>query len=595
MSVELSWTTINTILASLCAVTTFGLGVYAWSRTDVKGGRIFSVMLVFEAIRLAGYAIEIASVNDAMIVTASKIQYVGLFVVAIWFMFTLSIAGHENWFSWRGLLALLTIPVVVFALALTNELHNLIWINPRAIPGDPYTQFTATYGSFFFVYFLYTVVLLFAGIVILLNSTIHRWALFRTQIILWLAGTLIPAFGHYSMVFGWRVFQMIHPIPLTYTVGAFLLSFAVFRLRLIDVMPVPYQAIFDNVPNEIIVFDKRRRVVAYNPAAQKFAADQRLNLIGKPIEQSFPKLSNVLNMNNPAAEIHVDQQDFKVRVAPSVDRSGRVRGHILILTDITAMKQAEREQSALLDRISRLEQLKGDMIRIGAHDLKDPLTSIVGYLELIKSEPDNQTVKEIQPYLDVIHRAAESIRPIVNDILSLDRIERMADEQTLEYFDIAETVKTAFNEASVRAANKEQVYILNISGENFTLCGDEVQIREAISNLISNAIKYTPSTGRIMAKLYHEESGIIFEVMDSGFGIPETMQAKLFQPFYRAKTSETRGTEGTGLGLYLVKGIVERHNGTMIVRSSYGKGSTFGFKLPAGNPPIRLANESAPT
>ena len=113
--------------------------------------------------------------------------------------------------------------------------------------------------------------------------------------------------------------------------------------------------------------------------------------------------------------------------------------------------------------------------------------------------------------------------------------------------------------------------------------GDLAQLYEAISNLIGNAIKYTPERGLIDVCLRKKDGLIIFDVRDNGFGIPEEHHERLFQPFYRAHTQETTGIEGTGLGLHLVKKIVERHRGKMIFRSTYGQGSTFGFSLPAAN------------
>ncbi|MFN8374065.1 MAG: ATP-binding protein [Anaerolineae bacterium] len=105
-------------------------------------------------------------------------------------------------------------------------------------------------------------------------------------------------------------------------------------------------------------------------------------------------------------------------------------------------------------------------------------------------------------------------------------------------------------------------------------------MQQAVSNLVDNAIKYTPDSGSVHVALRHREGMARFEVTDSGYGIPETEQSNLFQPFKRVKTEETKTIEGTGLGLYSVKRIIERNRGEIIFTSQYGKGSTFGFTLP---------------
>jgi two-component system, OmpR family, phosphate regulon sensor histidine kinase PhoR len=110
--------------------------------------------------------------------------------------------------------------------------------------------------------------------------------------------------------------------------------------------------------------------------------------------------------------------------------------------------------------------------------------------------------------------------------------------------------------------------------------GDEAQLQEAFVNILMNAIKYTPANGRIQIRLRQQDAFALLEIQDSGFGIPDELQPNLFRPFYRAKTQDTANIPGTGLGLHLVKNIIERHQGRMIFQSTYGSGSTFGFILP---------------
>jgi signal transduction histidine kinase len=110
--------------------------------------------------------------------------------------------------------------------------------------------------------------------------------------------------------------------------------------------------------------------------------------------------------------------------------------------------------------------------------------------------------------------------------------------------------------------------------------GDVFQLQEAIANLVSNALKYTPRGGKVTLRVQVHREEVVLTVEDNGYGIPEAMQRRLFSAFYRAATKEASQIEGTGLGLHLVKNIVERHNGRTLFHSEYGKGSTFGFALP---------------
>jgi signal transduction histidine kinase len=136
-----------------------------------------------------------------------------------------------------------------------------------------------------------------------------------------------------------------------------------------------------------------------------------------------------------------------------------------------------------------------------------------------------------------------------------------------------------------QAATKQQQIALIIGYQPLWVEGDPLQLEEALNNLIHNAIKYTPDEGSITVSISRYEELVTFRVRDTGYGIPESQQERLFQPFFRVRTQETKAIEGTGLGLHLVKNIVTRHNGHMFFQSVRGEGSTFGFDLPLRDAP----------
>jgi signal transduction histidine kinase len=240
-------------------------------------------------------------------------------------------------------------------------------------------------------------------------------------------------------------------------------------------------------------------------------------------------------------------------------------------------RRQSEELEFLYGRVSRLEQLKSDMIRIAAHDLKNPLGVILSYLEFLNM-PDVQ-VDQAQIY-DSIKRAADRMNQIIHDFLSLDRITQVAEQKMVQQFDLSEVVSKVADEFARRAEDRSQNLTVSVPDAACIVHGDSAQIYEAIANFIGNAIKYTPDTGRISVTLAQEDGCARLEVTDTGYGIPEDQHAKLFAPFFRVESSETKDIEGTGLGLYLAKNIIERQGGTMIFRSARGQGSTFGFQLP---------------
>jgi PAS domain S-box-containing protein len=246
----------------------------------------------------------------------------------------------------------------------------------------------------------------------------------------------------------------------------------------------------------------------------------------------------------------------------------------------TAQKQLA-EMAQLYTRVSELEKLKTDIIRIAAHDLRNPLTQVIGYSDLLLESPFNLDADQLE-FLESIQRAGKKMERLINDILSLQRVEA-GNNANLDVIDLVQLVRSTFAENENKARDKGQEYSLSVPEGAVRVKGDSAQIREALDNLINNAIKYTPVNGTIAVRLRVEDAAqkkVIFEVEDSGIGVPAEQQASLFQPFFRARMSETTQIDGTGLGLHLVKNIVERHQGQMRFHSEYGHGSTFGFELP---------------
>lgn len=244
------------------------------------------------------------------------------------------------------------------------------------------------------------------------------------------------------------------------------------------------------------------------------------------------------------------------------------------------------ELQDLYAQVSKLERLKTDMIRIASHDLRNPVGLINGYLELLRIDADARLLDAEKEYIQAIARSVERMQQIIDDILSLERINQVASNQLNELADLNTLVTKAVTSHTPEALNKSLILDLNTIPAPVIVRGDPTQLYEALSNLIGNAIKYTPEGGAIEVSIEQPNGNTaVVAVRDTGYGVPESQQARLFEPFFRARSQETEDIAGVGLGLHLVKNIIERHHGRMIFESVYGQGSTFGFELPLAPQP----------
>jgi len=257
------------------------------------------------------------------------------------------------------------------------------------------------------------------------------------------------------------------------------------------------------------------------------------------------------------------------RIATAVDNAR--------LYEKSRSQLAELQQ--LYNQVRNLEQMKTDMIRIATHDLRAPLNNIIGFVYLLHRELDPATHQQALDYLDYIERSTERMQKITTDILSLERLGESGALRT-ERLDLQTLAEQVFREYQEQARRKDQRLELALSPQPVMVQGEPSLLYEAISNLVGNAIKYTPSGGAVQVHVYANGGKAYLEIIDTGYGIPEDQQKRLFEPFFRAKSSESTGAEGSGLGLHLVRNIIIRHDGEVLFSSVYGQGSTFGFTLP---------------
>lgn len=247
---------------------------------------------------------------------------------------------------------------------------------------------------------------------------------------------------------------------------------------------------------------------------------------------------------------------------------------------ITVMLQ----QANLFAEIKELEEVKSEMIRMASHDLKNPLLQVKGYLDLLLKTLGDKLSEQQREFATRITSGTDKMNNLLEDILNLERIESHSTTQ-LDTINLRFTLHQVAEALRPQAELKNQTMSVSIDSDDAYLMGNELQIQQAFNNFINNAIKYTPEAGSVMVRGKVEDGEFRFEVEDTGFGIPKDRQDKLFERFYRARTPGTEDIPGTGLGLSLVKSVVQRHGGDVWFKSQEGKGSIFGIWLPVNPEP----------
>ena len=324
-------------------------------------------------------------------------------------------------------------------------------------------------------------------------------------------------------------------------------------------------AIFSTIQDGVVVLDENKHILLANQTICDAFKVKEENIIGWPITEAIPhpelKALLVRSQDSPLKyhEINFDEgQIFNAQFTPIPGI-----GSAITMQDISYLKE--------------LDRLKTDFVHTVSHDLRSPLTAVLGYTELI--ERTGTLSAQQQDFLKRIQASVQHITTLVNDLLDLGRLEAGFDTRR-EHVYLENVLQYTLDVFDAQIKRKNIKLTLHLDENLPPLRANPIRIRQMLDNLIGNAIKYVPEAGRVSVGIYRKAQQLILEVKDSGPGIPTNEQGRIFEKFYRA-SNIPEGAIGSGLGLAIVKSIVESHQGRVWVESTPGEGTSFFVVLPA--------------
>jgi PAS domain S-box-containing protein len=324
------------------------------------------------------------------------------------------------------------------------------------------------------------------------------------------------------------------------------------------------ETILTNIAEGVIVIDQDRRLMLVNRMAREMFEMADENVSGRRVQDVIPHNDLVSLLTRSRAT-----EPFRTEI---ILEDGRV--FYAQLTPIPEVGQTATLQD--ITYLKELDHIKSDFVSTVSHDLRSPLTAILGYVELLERVGP---VSELQrEFISRVQFNVQTITSLINDLLDLGRIEAGFDARN-EIVPIEAMIKEVIEELSSSASEKSQQLLIDLSPKLPVTLGDPVRLRQMLNNLVSNAIRYTQSGGTIWVRGRAEDDQVILQVVDNGPGIPLADQPYIFDKFYRGSNIPAE-VPGTGLGLAIVKSIVENQQGRIWVDSFPGQGTTFTVVLP---------------
>jgi PAS domain S-box-containing protein len=366
------------------------------------------------------------------------------------------------------------------------------------------------------------------------------------------------------------------------------------------------QVTLKSIGDAVMATDLQGRISFINPTAENLTGWKSAEIVGKPLDEVFKIINettretvqspfaavvregltvglanHTLLISKGGAEIPIEDSGAPIR-----DAKGKIVGVIIVFHDVSQRREAERERETLLEseQAARREaelagRLKDEFLATVSHELRTPLSAILGWATMLK----NKQLKgdDAPKALEVIERNAKAQGEIINDLLDVSQIttgKLNIDKQLVE---IGALIQMTAEALRPQAKAKAIAFTLAVDGDKFFVLGDATRLRQIFSNLISNAVKFTPGDGTVEVRAARRGENVEFTVTDSGIGIDEQFLPYIFDTFRQGDASTTRPHGGLGLGLSIVRYLVSLHGGEISAASQgVGQGAVFTIRLP---------------
>ena len=574
----------------ICCATAYMLGLFWFS--DVRNRRFRSFFLlgieVFLWTLLNAITVVIDTQYFPLVYTIRMVMVCIIPFGATWFVLNFTNSPLRN--KRPVLVTLIALPVIDILCMVSNPLHYLYFLD--------YEYVVPARGIIFWIHLALGFSFIVAAFFILIRF-ILKGARAHPVLVLPGIGMAIPYVLNLLYSFGAISFPH-DTTPIGFVFALLLFVLAAYKLRIFNIKTALFASTMDSINDIIILFNEKKILIDANRRALETFPGLRAMLGRKNLDTFLVYLRAMISNEEPAGllgqtrrerqaggecSISLENGDLRTYtfVWNTVYERKRVTGHILMMTDVSSYKQQNQKLLELKEEAEAASKTKGEFLSRMSHEMRTPMNTIIGMTEVVlKNDGLGQTVKDS---LQKIQGASTHLLGVINDVLDMSKIESgkfslFESEITLEAF-----LKNISAIADVHIEQKKQRFGITLDKSlPSVLLIDSQRLSQVVTNLLSNASKFTPSGGEVilrikLAKRKKKRMLLRFEVQDNGIGISKEQQARLFNPFEQADGSISRNFGGTGLGLAISKNIIDLMGGEIWVESEIGAGACFIFTV----------------
>lgn len=544
--------------------------------------KLMEYFLVGALIQNIGYLLEVTAPTMEAALVAVKMQYLGSLVIPVCYCYFAYIYCFEE-APIRMLKFLAVIDAGLFALILTFDHHHIFYTNVEwQTTAKGHSYLFLEYGPGYVVFMIFAICIPYLlSLHVLFRACIRRGedAVDRKYgLILFLS--ILPMIALYTYVM-----KLTRAYDFTPMILGMVLSCVVILIwsrRVYDFGSLASGSLLNSMSDGVIALDEKRRIVNYNPAAAEIFPGLNSRAIGRNIADilEFPEPEPGEEIKH---DIFIGDRYYQSHVEPVPDRFGAIKGHVVLVLDMTEIRNNIEEIKRIRIQAEQANEAKSEFLANMSHEIRTPMNAIVGLSDIIMEESKG---RKVYSYACDIKSASRNLLALINDILDLSKVEAGKMELVNADYHIKNVTDEVINmmdgAASKRGILLKCEYDMSMPCKYF---GDEGRIRQILINLLNNGLKFTKegyvklSVGGRPGEDADTEL-LHIEVRDTGCGIKEEDLGKIFENFSQVDAKRNRSVEGTGLGLSITRHLVELMRGTIRVESVYGEGTVFILDIP---------------
>ena len=580
------------ILLLASAVISATSGIYTWHRKRAERVKDMTgpLLLLNGSVWSMSYALELLATHLPSKLFWIKIQYASITLIGTgWLLYSLHNIGLSRKLKRRTLRLLSILPIAFIALITTNEHHELVFATKTlsSIGQLPSVQVENKIG--FMLLLCYSVALISIASYLSLIRLTNASRLNSRQQKAVLITAIIPWIGILAVIFEIYTKGLLFTPLMFNLIGVTLVILDPYKIRVRDIIPLARESVYDYMRDFVLILDENDEVVDANPAAQQLFGGTSTELAGHSVKHLFRERLNApfnINEMREGQEVQSRKDDeertYDVTVSTLDNGSDWFRGNILVLHDITAQRRAQtywEEQQRLYsnylerqveERTRRLRNAErmatiGELASMIGHDLRNPLTGIMGAVYYLKKEEGIDINENKEKMYKIIEQNIEASDNIIKDLLDYSRELKLELKET--------NLRQLTEDAAFSVAIPDDVKISNQTDDELTVVVDSPKIKRVLINLLQNAIDAMPKGGSITITSKETHPDLELSVSDTGAGIPEEIMNRIWEPLFTTKP------KGMGFGLAICKKIVEAHGGSITVDSEVGLDTVFTIKL----------------